>query len=156
MKITLSSCCKARPSVHIDMVNPPENLEEIVQTYFHDYTSGTNPAYMDDDKLAYIDLLREKVHPEKADPWDAVKRLLTERFQYDLENCDYPPDASEYWNVSFFSECYEAGDMDLYDKQYGWKPMDHRVYDKIHHTLVRMIKAVVNYEGRGKLDGLTE
>ena len=149
MKITLSSCYKDRPRVHIDMVKPPENLEEIVQTYFHDFTSGTNPEYMDDDKLAYIDLIRAKVHPEKGDAWDAAERLLVERFKYDLENCGYPPDASEYWNVSFFSECYESGDMKLYDKQYGWKHMDHHVYDKIHHTLVRIIKAVVNYEADG-------
>jgi len=145
MKITLSSCYKDRPNVDIDLLDPPENLEEIVQTYFHDFTSGTNPEYMDDDKLAYIDLLRKKVHPEKEDSSYAVEQIMVDRFKYDLENSDYPPDASEYWDVSFFADCYEAGDMKLYDKQYGWKRMDHHVYDKIHHTLVRMIKAVVNY-----------
>ena len=74
MKIELSSNVVNKPRVCIDLVNPPENLEEIVQDYFADYTSGTNPDYLDDDKLAYIDLIRKKIHPEKESNWsNAVK-----------------------------------------------------------------------------------
>lgn len=145
MKIELSSNVIGKPRVSIDLVNPPENLEEIVQDYFADYTSGTNPDYMDDDKLAYIDLIRKKIHPEKESS-AAVRNKLTGWFEYKLDYDDDVPDVRDCWSVEFFESCYEDGDMKLYDTQYGWKKMDHHKYDKIHHTLVRIISAVINYE----------
>lgn len=132
MKIELASNVIDKPRVLIDLENPPENLEEIVQDYFADYTSGTNPDYMDDDKLAYIDLIRKKIHPEK-ESYEAVKEKLTDWF--------------ECWSMEFFEDCYNDGDKKFYDKQYGWEKMNHHQYDKIHHTLVRIISAVINYEG---------
>ena len=146
-EIELSSCYVSRPKVYIDLVNPPENLEEIVQTYFGDYTSGTADEYMDTDKLAYVDLLRDKIHPEKYDAEEATEQMLVDWFKGDLENSDEAPDASSYWDVEFFAECYREGNKDLYSKQYGYKKMEHHVYDKIHHTLVRIIKAVMDFDG---------
>lgn len=146
MKIELSSNVIGKPRVPIDLVNPPDNLEEIVQDYFADYTSGTNPDYMDDDKLAYIDLLRKKIHPEKKDSYEAVKKKLTDWFEYELDEGDRVPDISDCWSMEFFESCYEDGDMKLYDTQYGWKEMNHHEYDRIHHTLVRIISAIINYE----------
>lgn len=148
MKIELSSNKVGKPRMIIDLLNPPENLEEIVQDYFADYTSGTNPDYLDDDKLAYIDLIRKKIHPEK-ESYEAVKKKLTDWFEYQLDESERVPDISECWSVEFFESCYEDGDMKLYDKQYGFKSMDHHQYDKIHHTLVRIIAAIINY-GREK------
>ena len=146
-EIELSSCYVARPRIYIDLVNPPENLEEIVQTYFGDYTSGTADEYMDTDKLAYVDLLRDKIHPEQKDEEEATEEMLVEWFRSDLENSDEAPDASGYWDAEFFAECYRRGNKDLYAKQYGYDEMDHHVYDKIHHTLVRIIKAVMDFDG---------
>lgn len=146
-EITLSSIYVARPRVHIDLVNPPENLEEIVQTYFGDYTSGTAKEYMDDDKLAYIDLLRDKIHPEKTDEDQAVENMMTDWFRYEIENSDEAPDAADLWDTDFFVECYRQGNKKLYAKQYGEEEMDHHTYDKIHHTLVRIIKAVMDFDG---------
>lgn len=146
MKIELSSNKINKPRVYIDLVNPPANLEEIIQDYFADYTSETNPNYLDDDKLAYIDLIRKKIHPEKESSV-AVRKKLTDWFEYKLDYGDDVPDARECWDVEFFEECYEDGDKKFYDKQYGWKDMDHHQYDKIHRTLVRIIAAVINYRG---------
>ena len=145
MKIELSSNIVNKPRVCIDLVNPPDNLEGIVQDYFADYTSGTNPDYMDDDKLAYIDLIRKKIHPEK-ESYEAVKKKLTDWFEYKLDYDDDVPDVRDCWSMEFFESCYEEGDMKLYDTQYVWENMDHHKYDKIHHTLVRIISAVINYE----------
>ena len=146
MKIELSSNIVGKPRILIDLENPPENLEEIVQDYFADYTSGTNPDYMDDDKLAYIDLIRKKIHPEKESS-AAVRNKLTDWFEYKLDYDDDVPDVRDCWSVEFFESCYEDGDMKLYDTQYGWENMNHHNYDKIHHTLVRIISAVINYGG---------
>lgn len=146
MKIELNSNKIDTPRTTIDLVNPPENLEEIIQHYFSDYTSGTNPDYMDDDKLAYIDLIRKKIHPEK-ESYEAVKKKLTDWFEYQLDESERVPDISECWSVEFFEDCYNDGDKKLYDKQYGWKDMNHHQYDKIHHTLVRIIAAIINYRG---------
>ena len=145
MKIELSSNVVNKPRVCIDLENPPENLEKIVQDYFADYTSGTNPDYLDDDKLAYIDLIRKKIHPEK-ESYEAVRKKLTDWFEYKLDYCDDVPDVRECWSVEFFEDCYNDGDKKLYDKQYGWREMNHHQYDKIHHTLVRIISAIINYE----------
>lgn len=146
MKIELNSNKIDTPRTTIDLVNPPENLEEIIQHYFSDYTSGTNPDYLDDDKLAYIDLIRKKIHPEKESS-AAVRKKLTDWFEYQLDYVDEIPDARECWSTEFFESCYEDGDMKLYDRQYGWKRQDHHQYDKIHHTLVRIIAAIINYRG---------
>ena len=145
MKIELKSNVIDKPRVFIDLENPPENLEEIVQDYFADYTSGTNPDYLDDDKLAYIDLIRKKIHPEK-ESYEAVKKKLTDWFEYQLDESERVPDISECWSMEFFEDCYNDGDKKLYDKQYGYKEMNHHQYDEIHHTLVRIISAVINYE----------
>lgn len=147
IEIKLSSCVKETPDAYIDLVNPPDDLEDIIQRYFADYTSGTNPAYMDDDKLAYIDLIRDKIHPEQDDEYRAVEEMIVDRFKYDIENGDNFPDADEYWNIDMFAECYKNGNKNLYSKQYGYKKMDHHTYDQVHHTLVRIIKAVMNYTG---------
>lgn len=146
-EIELSSCYVSRPRVYINLVNPPDNLEDIVQTYFGDYTSGTADEYMDDDKLAYIDLLRDKIHPEQHDENEATEEMLTDWFRYELENTEEAPDASDCWDTEFFAECYRRGNKDLYAKQYGYKAMDHHSYDKIHHALVRIIKAVMDFDG---------
>ena len=39
----------------IDLDNIPENFEAEIQKAFAEYTEGTNPAYMYQDKLAFID-----------------------------------------------------------------------------------------------------
>lgn len=148
MTITLTSCYKDRDPVSIDLENPPKDLEMIVQTYFGDYTSGTNEDYVDDDKLAYIDLLRDKIHPEKHDGYEAVKQSILYSCEWQLTEEGELPSVDDFWDLGWIGEMYEQGDKKLYDKQYGWKGMDHHSYDRIHHTLVRMIKAVMSYDDK--------
>ena len=38
-----------------DLNEVPSNFRELVQTAFAEYTEGTNPDYMYQDKLCYID-----------------------------------------------------------------------------------------------------
>lgn len=148
MKITLTSCYKDRDPVSIDLENPPKDLEMIVQTYFGDYTSGTNEDYVDDDKLAYIDLLRDKIHPEQHDGYEAVKQSILYSCEWQLTEEGELPSVDDFWDLGWIGKMYEQGDKKLYDKQYGWKGMDHHSYDRIHHTLVRMIKAVMSYDDK--------
>ena len=49
--------------------------------------------------------------------------------------------------MEFFEDCYNDGDKKLYAQKYGYQEMNHHQYDKVHHTLVRIISAVINYEG---------
>ena len=51
----------------INLGAPPENLEDIVCESFSKYTEGTREKYTFADKLAYIDMLRDWLHPKSSD-----------------------------------------------------------------------------------------
>lgn len=47
--------------VKIDIDHVPDNLEEIVQKSFGEYTHGTSRAYTYEDRLMYIDVMMKNI-----------------------------------------------------------------------------------------------
>lgn len=140
---------KIRLPMHIefDLKNIPDDLEDQVKTAFGEYTRGTAPKFTYQDKLGFIDQIVEKLH-HAGDEWDAVKQLLLDRFEYDLDNGYGLPDTDDYNSVEFMQECYMKGREDgrlhyQFEDEHGFK--DHHVYDKIMEIEYRAIKAVMEW-----------
>lgn len=128
-------------TISINLVDPPENLEAITKAAFSRYTQETNPEFVDTDKLGFIDLLRKKIHPDDFDEF---------RAQYAHNSLGYALDDGVGFNldedvdsdIDFAVQCFNEGfkPLECRDSRYN-----HHDIDKIHHTLVRMIKAVMEW-----------
>ncbi|MCR5788644.1 MAG: hypothetical protein K6G83_02035 [Lachnospiraceae bacterium] len=134
--------------IKFDLNEVPEDLEGQVGQAFAEYTKGTSKAFTYQDKLCFIDHIVEELH-KAGDEWDAVKGLLMDRFEYDLDNGFGLPDTDDYDSVEFMQDCYSKGREDgrLYHQfvdDNGVK--DHHVYDKIMEIEYRAIKAVIEWE----------
>ena len=84
----------------INLGAPPENLEDIVCESFSKYTEGTREKYTFADKLAYIDMLRDWLHPKSSD--DVVRDMFRDYFDYQLDENGDIPDHEDYWSMDFF------------------------------------------------------
>lgn len=129
---------------HFDIDRVPENLEELVQSDFHNFTAGTSEEYTFEDKLYYIDQMTEKLH-HAADPSVIVNRLITDMFNYDLEEHRHLMDPDELLESGFFETCVEAGQksMTLYSHDFGRSRHDS---EKIMKIMIRVITAVLLWE----------
>mgnify|MGYP006873063398 CR=1 FL=1 len=139
-----------RPGIRIDIYNPPEDFEDQIKASFWEYTTGTHKDFTYQDKLSFIDQIVESLH-KAGDEWDAVKNLLIDQFEYDLDNGFGLPDTEDYNSLEFMQECYSRGVEDhklhyQFEDKNGFK--DHHVYDKIMMLEYRAIKAVIEWEGR--------
>lgn len=128
-------------SKRIDLLHPPENLEEIIKQDFAAYTRGTSDGYRHDDQLTYLDLLRKALHP--GEPEEKVTELIMTATEDNLIDQGYIPDASDYHSIEFLAYCFHE----------GFKPF--HFYDEYESdgnnrieslTIFRIIKAVVNYD----------
>lgn len=128
----------------VDTNNIPVDFDTMVLEAFKDFTRGTNPRYMYQDKLAFIDSCAECLH-KAHDSYDAVKNLILKQTEWNLDEYGELPDADEFWDMGFMCECYENGRKaaSLYDHYTG----NHRIDDVIMDLLVRVIKVVINYGG---------
>lgn len=134
--------------LNIDIDNVPENFEEIVQKAFGEFTEGTNPKYMFEDKLYFIDLMVENLH-KAGDSDDRVYEIIKESFAHMLDKFGEMPDTSEFLDIPFMVTCYERGNADhsLYSKLYARNRHDN---EKIEKILCRAIRAVMNYSEGGE------
>lgn len=123
----------------INLGAPPDNLEDIVCESFSKYTAGTNKDFTFYDKLAYIDVLRKKLHPKASN--EIVYDKFHEYFDYCLDNGAELPSYEDYWDEEFFNECVEAGDKPLYT-HYGDSCGEE---ETILLSIVRIIKTVINW-----------
>lgn len=124
----------------IDLTNPPENLEDIVCESFSKYTAETNPEFVFYDKLAYIDVLRDWLHPKSSD--NVVRDMFRDYFDYQLDENGDIPDHEDYWSMDFFESCVEAGKKPLY-AHFGNSRREEEI---ILRSICRIIKVVVNWE----------
>ncbi len=139
--------------VVIDIENVPEDFEEQIKKSFEEYTSGTADDYKYQDKLGYIDLIREYANKEKGlDGYEAVKQLMHERMDYLIENdelsdFDYE---DEFKTLDFMSDCYERGrEVSLhgdYTKVYRSDRYISHLSEKIEALIYRAIKVVIAWE----------
>lgn len=135
--------------IKVDIFNVSDDFEEQIKKAFGKYTRGTAKDYTYQDKLCFIDHMVEKLH-KAGDEWDAVKNLLMERFEYELDECGDLPDRGDFESVSFMQDCYVRGREDgrlyyQFEDKNGIK--DHHIYDRIMQLEYRAIKAVMDWEG---------
>lgn len=129
-------------TTEIDLVNPPENLEEQIKKGFGEYTRDTNPLYVDGDKLRFVDLIRSRLYDEDFDDFyhDYAHNMVDAACDGDIDDFDLDEDVRS--SIDFAQACYERGN----------KRLDYRVdinrdqLAMIHTTLVRMITAVMSYQ----------
>lgn len=134
--------------IRINIFDPPEDFEKQIQNAFAHFTDGTAEDYTYQDKLCFCDRIADKLH-KAGDEWDAVKNLLMERFEYELDECGNLPDRDDFESIEFMQECYAKGREDgrLYCQFRDDKGIvDHHIYEKIMMLEYRAIKAVMNWE----------
>lgn len=133
--------------LNVDVFNPPEDFEKQIQEKFAHYTQGTAKDFTYQDKLSFCDNIIEKLH-KAGDDWDAVKELLMDRFEYELDECGDLPDRDDFESVEFMEDCYHKGREDgrMYYQFEHNGVKDHHIYDRVMELEYRAIKAVMNWE----------
>lgn len=130
--------------IRVDIDNVPEDLEKRVQEAFADFTNGTNPKFMFEDKLYFIDLMTKYLHHQ--DSTEKVNDRIVAVFSHELNEYGEFAEESEFLTKSFMEECYEMGvsDAELYSREFA----KHGKHDneKIMRIECRVIKAVMDYE----------
>lgn len=133
--------------INLPWVNPidtnkiPANFDELVKESFEKFTEGTSESYTFEDKLMYLDNLRES-YLRRENSYTSVKNLIRDRVTYELEEYGTLPSEDEVLNIDFMEECYNAGFRPLRDK---WDSCSKSRNDEIHKLILRIIKIVVEY-----------
>lgn len=129
--------------INIDIDHVPENLEEIVQKSFGEYTHGTSRVYTYEDRLMYIDVMMQNIW--RADSGNDVKKLILSRFEYNLDDQGELTEPEEFLSVEFMQECYDLGRERARLRCRG-VTSDRRDDEKIMKIIERVIRAVMNWE----------
>lgn len=130
--------------ISVDIDNVPDDFEKEVQNAFADFTKGTNPKFMYEDKLYFIDLMTNYLHHQDAT--EKVNDRIVSAFRHELNEYGEFAEESEFLTREFMEECYEMGvdDAQLYSRYFT----KHGKHDneKIMRIECRVIKAVMDYE----------
>lgn len=128
-------------AVTVDLVNPPDNLEELISKCFAEYTKETAEEYIDADRLCYIDLIRKRLYNKDFNEFRAERAHSS--LDYALENYnnfDLQDDIDS--SPDFAEQAYEGGFMPLYFVRHG---LNHHDIDAVRRTLARIIKTVMEW-----------
>lgn len=122
----------------------PDELAATVKREFAEYTNGTNPDFMYQDKLCFIDLMVQRLH--HADSTEKVNRLIKRTFEYQLDEYGDIMDESEFLSREFMEDCYSLGQEDhkLYSRNFTG---EYLTDEKIMLVEAIVIKAVMDYTG---------
>lgn len=128
----------------VDTNNIPDDFEKQVQKVFAEYTECTHRDYTYQDKLLFIDVCVHILHGD-LDNDTAVMELMKDTFEYQVSEYGDFPDETDFLSTEFMEICYDAGAKSqcLYFRNSG-----HEV-EKIEKMLIRIIKAVLDYEKIG-------
>lgn len=126
--------------LRFDVFALPEDFDDQIRAAFAAYTEGTNPAYTYQDKLAFIDRMREYIH-EARDADLCVREIALETYQYNLDEYGSLTDIDEFNTMEFMEQVFERGRTNLYSHYTG----NHRIDDKIMEMIARVIKVVINF-----------
>lgn len=127
----------------IDTLNLPEDFDELVTKSFHEFTKGTAKDYEFEDKLLYLDILRERyLYPEEEK--EAVARLIGESVKYELETYGEVPDKDEILSVEFMEQCYREGSRPLRNQ---YERYSRSANTKTLKVILRIVQIIVNYNG---------
>lgn len=127
----------------VDTDNIPEDFEHQVQKVFAEYTELTAKDYTFQDKLMFIDVCVNILHGEK-DNREAVMELMKDTFEYQVTEYGTFPNESDFLTTEFMEVCYEEGKRS--QKMYSRYGVDRHEEEKIEKMLIRLIKAVMDYE----------
>lgn len=133
--------------LYIDIDNIPEDFELQVQQKFAEYTEGTHPDYMFQDKLAFIDLTVKRLHGDK-DSQEAVMDLMKDTFEFNVKEYGDFPGESDFLSVEFMEQCYTTG-KESQRLHSHFETEEHHIYEKIEKLLLRLIQAVLDYKKEG-------
>lgn len=128
--------------IQVDTNNIPDDLYQVVQRAFAEYTKGTRAEYTYQDKLCFIDLMAEKI--QHADASDKVNQLIKDTFAYELDEQGEITDLSTFYSIEFMENCYRLGQND--HKLYAKCGQSRRENDAIMQIEAIVIKAVMDYE----------
>lgn len=121
---------------------PGADFDEKIKEEFAQYTEGTADAYTYQDKLSFIDICVDRFHGQK-DGEKAVKEYLGDRFKYDLECGDFPQE-EDYYNLETMQDIYMKGKES--QKLHSHDSGDRHEEEKIERIIIRLIKAVLDFE----------
>lgn len=130
----------------VDVYDLPEDFELQVQKAFSEFTKGTAKDYTFMDKLRFIDLASYYLHGGKSEE-TAVRELIHDKLDSDLDEYGTFPDESDYLSTEFMEMCYCEGrrrqrlDSDCFKDVDSYKDRE-----QIEKMLLRFIKAVIDYE----------
>lgn len=124
----------------IDTLDVPNDFEGKVKHSFKCFTELTNPKYTYEDKLMYLDNLRGWLHPGEAD--DAVKHLILEHTEFELDEYGEFPDKEKFWCLNFMCECFEKGNKPFRDY---YEEKSHSANDQTLKVIFEIIKIVMNW-----------
>ena len=130
------------PNCLIDTDNITPDFEDVIKKSFAIYTRGTNPAYMYQDKLSYLDAVRRAAH-NCMDTGEAVRDLIKDKFAYELEENGEIAEKEDFYSIEFMEECFEQGFLPFYSRFYSDKQSGN---EKVMKVLLDIVKIVVNYE----------
>lgn len=127
----------------IDLNDIPNDFEQQIERAFKEYTSGTNPEYMYQDKLCFIDRMSELLHGDYSD--EVIVDDWIDKY------CEY----ERHENSKFVTEddvyCYESMcsmvrvGRESHELYGTYKEKGSREDSKIMKLLCRAIKVVMNY-----------
>lgn len=126
----------------IDTENPPENFDQLVEESFRKFTEGTAIDYRFEDKLCYLDNLREKYLTNGEDDDEAVTRLIGEAVKYNLEEYGESLTEDDLLSVEFMEQCYREGSRRFHRQYDRWS---HSRSTRAQKIILRIIQIVVNY-----------
>ena len=108
-----------------------DELTAKVKEEFGQYTSGTNPDYMYQDKLLFIDLMVQRLHHSDAE--EKVNRLIKKTFEYQLDEYGELMEPSEFLSQEFMVDSRNFSG-------------DHHMDERIMLIEAIVIKAVMDYQ----------
>ena len=129
-----------------DVYDLPKDFESQVQKAFSEFTEGTAKDYTFMDKLRFIDLASYYLHGGK-DEEEAVRELIHDKLDYNLDEFGTFPDESDYLSTEFMEMCYSEGRRSQRLDSDRFKDVDsYKDREQIEKMLLRFIKAVIDYE----------
>ena len=125
----------------IDTLDLPFDFEKKVNHSFKMFTELTNPKYTYEDKLMYLDNLRDYLHPYESE--EAVKQLILERTEFEIDEYRDFPDKDEFWSIEFMCHCYENGNKNFRDR---YEKRSSGMNDQTLKAIFTIIQIVINWK----------
>lgn len=126
----------------INTLNLPDDFKARVRSSFKQFTEGTSKEYQFEDKLLYLDNLRQYYLRKDKSPEDAIKTMIGDAVVYQLDNYGESLSADEILSTEFMEAAYEKGFRPLRDAYEPYSSSDNTATLKV---ILDIVKIIVNY-----------